>query len=108
MMVSGVILEKRINNYMKYKKSKCLICRKRDILKDDICVECDGGDKFVNELFKFLIGAKTEPLFEKEYRKLISLSNFYETNDWVRITPITYEHHQVEGWRFKVTMAKEK
>jgi len=93
---------------MKYKQTKCIICNKFDILKNDICIECDGGDDFVNELYKYLRRLRIKDLYDTNQERLLSSIQAYEKHDWIMLSSIKYQHHQVDGWCFGVTMAREK
>jgi len=93
---------------LKYKKAKCLICKEKKILKNDICIECDGGDKFVNQLYKFLRNLEVKAIYDKNQDKLIELFQSYENHGWIKVSPITFEFNEERGWCFKTVVVKEK
>ena len=94
---------------LKYKRDKCLICGEFNILKNDICIECDGGDEFVNKLYKFLRNLETKVIYDKNHEKLMELLQSYENHGWISMSPITFDSYGEEyGWCFRTVVIKEK
>ena len=82
---------------IKYKQAKCLICEEFKILKDDICIDCDGGDEYVNKLYKFLRNLETKVIYDTNQENLVRVVQSYEKQGWIYFEPISFGNYQKYG-----------
>lgn len=99
----------------RYTQKKCLICEEFKILKDNICMDCDGGDEYVNKVYKFLRSVETKTLIEKSVEKLIDIILAHEEKGWVIMFPIQQGRYTGNmgdmfpiGWHYKAVIARDK